>query len=128
LCVATVLYLLLYLTTAGLATARKMNADASVSYIWQMNFLYTKVAAAAASQSSVEDSLKHIEEQQNALNRTLDSYEQQTKAILNTQGRQLDLGPANRERDNRCVVTSSGHRKFYVLGLYEPRLPAVPPR
>ena len=94
-----------------------MSADASV---FQMNFLYTKVAAAAASQSSVEDSLKHIEEQQDALNRTLDSYEQQTKAILNTQGRQLDLGPANRERDNRFVVTSSGVEKYYVLGLYEP--------
>lgn len=69
-----------------------------------MNFLYTKVAAAVASQGSVEESLKHIEEQQNALGRTLDSYEQQTKAILNTQGRSLDLGPANRERDNRFVI------------------------
>jgi hypothetical protein len=68
-----------------------------------MNFLYDKIAAAVASQTSVEDSLKHIEEQQAALSRTLDSYEAQTKAILNTQGRQLDLGPANRERDNRWV-------------------------
>jgi len=84
-----------------------------------MNFLYTKVAAAAASQSSVEDSLKHIEEQQDALNRTLDSYEQQTKAILNTQGRQLDLGPANRERDNRCVGFYSGHGGLYVGDLYD---------
>ena len=73
-----------------------------------MNFLYDKVAAAVASQSSVEDSLKHIESQQEAMGRTLDAYDAQTKSILNsnTQGRQLDLGPANRERDNRYVAKS----------------------
>lgn len=86
-----------------------------------MNFLYTKVAAAISSQSSVEESLKHIEDQQAALGRTLDTYEAQTKAILNTQGRQLDLGPANRERDNRCVcflwLSDGGRRELFSLWL-----------
>lgn len=84
----------------------------------QMNFLYTKVSTALASQSSVSDSLSHIEEQQNALSKTLDSYEGVVKDILNVgagrqgggmnvSGRAVDLGVASRERDNRCVYLMS---------------------
>lgn len=102
-----------------------------------MNFLYTKVSTALASQSSVSDSLSHIEEQQNALSKTLDSYEGVVKDILNVgagrqgggmnvSGRAVDLGVASRERDNRCV--------FLMLFIWDVRgwvwvrrVPAVPP-
>ncbi len=53
----------------------------------------------------MDESLKHIEEQQRALNKALDGYEEIVKQILNNGGRPLDLGPADRERDNRCETT-----------------------
>ncbi|KAF8338724.1 Nsp1-like C-terminal region-domain-containing protein [Cantharellus anzutake] len=66
----------------------------------KINFLFNKVTAAQASQVAIDESLKHIEEQQRALNKTLDGYEEIVKQILNNSGRSLDLGPADRERDN----------------------------
>ncbi|KAF9514771.1 hypothetical protein BS47DRAFT_1361488 [Hydnum rufescens UP504] len=66
----------------------------------KINFLYNKVTAAHTSQSAVQASLEHIQEQQTELSKTLDQYEEVTKQILYDQGRALDLGPADRERDN----------------------------
>lgn len=59
----------------------------------------------------MDESLKHIEDQQKSLNSTLGEYEEVTKQILNSAGRALDLGPADRERDNKCV-TIIGGRNF----------------
>lgn len=66
----------------------------------KINFLFHKITAAQSSQGAVDESLKHIEEQQRALNKTLDGYEEIVKQTLNNGGRPLDLGPADRERDN----------------------------
>jgi len=65
----------------------------------KINFLYNKVTAAHTTQASVDESLKHIEEQQAALLRTLEHYEKEANRI--TENTNLnELGPADRERDN----------------------------
>jgi len=73
----------------------------------KINFLYNKVTAAHTSQNAVQASLEHIQDQQTELSKTLDQYEEITKQTLYDQGRALDLGPADRERDNSYGLATS---------------------
>ena len=62
--------------------------------------------AAEREQADIDQSLDHIEQQQRDLAATLDAYEKSTEEILGAQGsnlRALDTGPADTERDKKCV-------------------------
>lgn len=69
---------------------------------WKIATLYALVLQAEKTQSDVEKSLDHIEEQQRQLSNTLDGYERGTMEILDSQGmRTTDVGPADTERDKK---------------------------
>jgi Nsp1-like C-terminal region len=72
----------------------------------QLAALYSHVLAAEREQNDIDQSLDHIEQQQKDLSATLDAYEKSTEEILGGQGgslRALDTGPADNERDKKCV-------------------------
>ena len=76
--------------------------------------MYATLFAAEREQNDVDQSLEHIEQQQRDLAATLDAYEKVTDEILGSsqapsQGgtgglRSLDTGPADTERDRKCVL------------------------
>ena len=73
----------------------------------QLARLYATVLAAEREQADIDQSLEHIEQQQKDLAATLDAYEKSTEEILGGQGgnlRALDTGPADTERDKKCVL------------------------
>ncbi|KAG8923757.1 FG-nucleoporin nsp1 [Tulasnella sp. 417] len=74
----------------------------------QIATLYALVLQAEKTQSDVEKSLDHIEEQQRQLSNTLDGYEKGTMEILDSQGmRTTDVGPADTERDKNYMLATS---------------------
>lgn len=74
----------------------------------QIATLYALVLQAEKTQSDVEKSLDHIEEQQRQLSNTLDGYEKGTMDILDSQGmRTTDVGPADTERDKNYMLATS---------------------
>lgn len=59
---------------------------------------------AEREQSDIEQSLKHVEDQQKELASTLEVYEKAAGEIFDSQGgglRALDVGPADAERDKQ---------------------------
>lgn len=65
------------------------------------------MSTAEREQNDINQSLDHIEQQQKDLSNTLDAYEKIAQEILGGQGaslRALDTGPADTERDKKCVV------------------------
>ena len=82
--------------------------------------------AAEREQNDVDQSLDHIEQQQRDLSATLDAYEKVTDEILGSSSgptakgagsggtgglRSLDTGPADTERDRKCVLILSFRRR-----------------
>ena len=66
--------------------------------------LFQHVLVAEREQNDLEQSLKHVEEQQNELASTLDVYEKYAGEIFDSQSgglRALDVGPADAERDKQ---------------------------
>ena len=75
-----------------------------------MAALYASLLAAEREQTSIDQSLDVIEQQQKDLSSTLEAYEKVTDEILGGQGgganlRALDTGPADTERDKKYVVS-----------------------
>ena len=76
----------------------------------QLAALYASLLAAEREQTSIDQSLDVIEQQQKDLSSTLEAYEKVTDEILGGQGgganlRALDTGPADTERDKKYVVS-----------------------
>lgn len=78
--------------------------------IWRkLAALYSHVVAVEREQTEIDNTLEHIEQQQRDLSATLDAYERSAEEILGNQGgslRALDTGPADTERDKKCVGSS----------------------
>jgi nuclear pore complex protein Nup62 len=69
--------------------------------------LYSHITAAERQQDNIDQSLSHIEQQQNDLSATLDAYERMSQELLGGQSgslRTLDTGPADTERDKKYVL------------------------
>lgn len=62
---------------------------------------------AEREQNDIEQSLKHVEEQQKELSATLEVYEKSLGEILDSQSghRSVDVGPADAERDKQYVLS-----------------------
>lgn len=74
--------------------------------IVQIAALLEHVTLAEREQLDIEQSFKHVEEQQKELASTLEVYEKSTGEIFEGQSgglRALDVGPADAERDRPCV-------------------------
>lgn len=72
----------------------------------QLAAIYSHVLGVEREQSDIEQALDHIEQQQKDLLSTLDAYERSVGEVLGGQGgsiRALDTGPADTERDKKCV-------------------------
>ncbi|KAG6868452.1 hypothetical protein C0993_002590 [Termitomyces sp. T159_Od127] len=92
---------------------REFNKFATEVAVWDrtlidnsntLNTLYSHVEAAEREQNDIDQSLDHIEQQQNELVTTLAAYEKVAQEILGSQGgsmRALDTGPADTERDKK---------------------------
>ncbi|KAG6880445.1 hypothetical protein C0992_000047 [Termitomyces sp. T32_za158] len=92
---------------------REFNKFATEVAVWDrtlidnsntLNTLYSHVEAAEREQNDIDQSLDHIEQQQNELVSTLTAYEKVAQEILGSQGgsmRALDTGPADTERDKK---------------------------
>ncbi len=77
--------------------------------------LYSHVLAAEQQQNEINEALDHIEQQQRDLASTLDAYEKVSHEIPGMQGgtmRSLDTGPADNERDKKCVLSDHTRRTF----------------
>lgn len=66
--------------------------------------------AAESTQTSLDQSLDHVEQQQRHLTATLDQYEKSASEIFHGSGGIMSstegLGLADSERDKRCVMTT----------------------
>ena len=70
---------------------------------FQIAALYGHILAAEKHQNIINETLDHVELQQKELASTLDAYERASQELLGSQGRTLDTGPADNERDKKCV-------------------------
>ncbi|KAI5119909.1 hypothetical protein M0805_003713 [Coniferiporia weirii] len=71
--------------------------------------LFQHVLVAEREQSDIEQSLKHVEDQQKELAATLEVFEKATGEIFDGQGgglRALDVGPADAERDKHYTLAA----------------------
>lgn len=69
---------------------------------------------AEREQNDIEQSLKHVEDQQKELSATLEVYEKAAGELFDGQGgglRALDVGPADAERDKQYAY----HLKYTTL-------------
>ncbi|KAG6837976.1 hypothetical protein H0H93_008370 [Arthromyces matolae] len=74
--------------------------------------LYSHVEAAEKEQADIDQSLDHIEAQQNELAGVLTTYEKMSQDILGSQAggmRALDTGPADTERDKNYMLATDLH-------------------
>jgi nuclear pore complex protein Nup62 len=69
----------------------------------QIAALFQHLVMAEREQSDIDQSLKHVEEQQKELSATLEVYEKSLGELLDTQSghRSVDVGPADAERDKQ---------------------------
>lgn len=75
----------------------------------QIAALFQHVLLAEREQSDIEQSLKHVEEQQKELASTLEVYEKSASEIFEGQSgglRALDVGPADAERDKQYGLSN----------------------
>lgn len=73
-------------------------------FMWtafQIAALYSHILAAEKHQNTINETLDHVELQQKELASTLDAYEKASQELLGSQGRTLDTGPADNERDKK---------------------------
>ena len=72
--------------------------------------MFSHVLAAEREQNDIDQALDHIEQQQKEISATVDMYEKQVSEVLGSQGgmlRGLDTGPADAERDKKCVSNTN---------------------
>lgn len=65
-----------------------------------------EMLVAEREQADIDQALDHVEQQQRDLMATLEIYEKTAEESFNTQSgsiRALDTGPADTERDRKCV-------------------------
>lgn len=89
-----------------------------LKFYLQIAALYSYVLAAEKQQNEINEALNHIEQQQNDLATTLDAYEKVSQEILGGQSstlRTLDTGPADNERDKKCVFRHLFHTNSLQL-------------
>ncbi|KAG5340982.1 hypothetical protein C0989_012356 [Termitomyces sp. Mn162] len=91
---------------------RTLIDNSNTESLIQLNTLYSHVEAAEREQNDIDQSLDHIEQQQNELVSTLAAYEKVAQEILGSQGgsmRALDTGPADTERDKNYMLAADLH-------------------
>ncbi|KAF7776045.1 hypothetical protein Agabi119p4_4438 [Agaricus bisporus var. burnettii] len=104
--------------------AREFNRYAAEVAVWDraliengntLSALYSHIAAAERQQDNIDQSLGHIEQQQNDLAATLDAYEKMSQELLGIQSgslRTLDTGPADTERDKNYMLATDLHAQL----------------
>ncbi|KDR83589.1 hypothetical protein GALMADRAFT_235853 [Galerina marginata CBS 339.88] len=105
--------------TADLETnVREFNKFAAEVSVWDRALiengnniaaLYSHVLAVERQQNEINESLQHIEQQQQDLTSTLDAYERVSQEILGGSLRTLDTGPADNERDKNYMLATDLH-------------------